>query len=571
MSLFVSVALLAFLGFLVFREGMDREAEATSESTPQTVQVQMDSLQVDGDQLSFKAKNGDHLYRAFYRILSKEEKEHYQTLTGLIELEIDGELTMPSQEGNFEGFSYQEYLRHQGIFRILTISRIRSMRPVRTWNLLDHLRSWRRIFIVSISERFPDPMRHYMTGLLFGFLGKDFDQMSNLYTSLGIIHLFALSGMQVGFFLGLFRGSLLRLGVRQEIVRFLQFPFSVVYAGLTGFSISVIRALVQSVFRELGLGKHESFACTLFFCLLLDYRMLLTVGGVLTFAFSFLLTVVDFSHLQAKRKKMVEIFLIPLGTFPILIYFFSSFQILSIPLTLVFSYLFDVLILPGLLFIFLLSPVFNCSWVNPFFQLLEGVIQLLARLFPRPWILGKPSILCFFLMITALVLLHDFYKEKKIRIVASLLFVLSIVLTKYPLENEVTIVNVGQGDSILLRDWRGHTVLIDTGGKVTFEKDEWKIGSTTSNAERTLIPYLHSRGIDRIDQLIVTHTDTDHVGDLLEVAESIDVREIWVSSGSLTQEQFVQQLKKGNRAIHVAKEGERLPIFDSYLQVFRTF
>ncbi len=42
-----------------------------------------------------------------------------------------------------------------------------------------------------------------MTGLLFGYLDKEFDEQSQLYTSLGIIHLFALSGMQVGFFLGL--------------------------------------------------------------------------------------------------------------------------------------------------------------------------------------------------------------------------------------------------------------------------------------------------------------------------------------------------------------------------------
>lgn len=43
-------------------------------------------------------------------------------------------------------------------------------------------------------------MNDYMTGLLFGFLSKDFNQMGDIYSSLGIIHLFALSGMQVNFF-----------------------------------------------------------------------------------------------------------------------------------------------------------------------------------------------------------------------------------------------------------------------------------------------------------------------------------------------------------------------------------
>ena len=57
--------------------------------------------------------------------------------------------------------------------------------------------------MVHIQTHFPNPMRHYMTGLLFGYLDKEFDEQSQLYTSLGIIHLFALSGMQVGFFAGM--------------------------------------------------------------------------------------------------------------------------------------------------------------------------------------------------------------------------------------------------------------------------------------------------------------------------------------------------------------------------------
>ena len=58
------------------------------------------------------------------------------------------------------------------------------------------------------------------------------------------------------------------------------------------------------------------------------------------------------------------------------------------------------------------------------------------------------------------------------------------------LENEITIIDIGQGDSILLRDWRGKTILIDTGGKVDFGQKEQhgEIGRSTSNAERTLAP-----------------------------------------------------------------------------------
>ena len=95
-------------------------------------------------------------------------------------------------------------------------------------------------------------MNQYMTGLLFGYLDTDFEEMDQLYTSLGIIHLFALSGMQVGFFINGIRKALLRLGILQETVDIWMVPISLVYAGLTGFSVSVVRSLLQKILSQKG-------------------------------------------------------------------------------------------------------------------------------------------------------------------------------------------------------------------------------------------------------------------------------------------------------------------------------
>ncbi|MFX3653828.1 MBL fold metallo-hydrolase, partial [Streptococcus suis] len=73
------------------------------------------------------------------------------------------------------------------------------------------------------------------------------------------------------------------------------------------------------------------------------------------------------------------------------------------------------------------------------------------------------------------------------------------------------------------------------GGRVDFAaKEAWQERSRQANAERTLIPYLHSRGVDRIDRLVLTHTDTDHVGDVLEVAKQVHLGRMYVSPGRLT-------------------------------------
>ena len=151
------------------------------------------------------------------------------------------------------GFDYQAYLKTQGIYHLLKISHILEKRPAELRDFIGLLSSWRRKAIVWVHQHFPQPMSHYMTGLLFGFLDVEFEEMSQLYSNLGIIHLFALSGMQVAFFLDAFRRFFLRLGLEQEKVAYLLYPFSLLYAGMTGFSVSVVRSLLQKLLAQAGL------------------------------------------------------------------------------------------------------------------------------------------------------------------------------------------------------------------------------------------------------------------------------------------------------------------------------
>lgn len=545
--------------------------ERADQSAPEqvtTVQVIPDTIEVNGDSLSFRGRADGQTYQVFYKLTSQEEQTYFQKLADLVQLEVEAEVSLPAGQRNFKGFDYQAYLKTQGIYRTVKLTRIKKIVPVQSWNIFDWLSSWRRQALVYVKTNFPAPMSHYMTGLLFGELDSDFDQMSDLYSSLGIIHLFALSGMQVGFFIDKFRWILLRLGLTKEAVDKLQIPFSLFYAGLTGFSVSVVRSLVQKILGNMGLRKLDNFAVTVFVCLLILPRFLLTAGGVLTFTYAFLLTVFDFEDLGQVKKAAVESLSISLGILPILMTYFYAFQPLSILLTFAFSFVFDVLLLPGLSVIFLLSPLVKITWVNGFFVFMEKIIVWVADLGLRPWILGKPSELVLLLLLVSLFLLYDFHRRKKWLLGLSLVLALLFFITKHPLENEVTVVDIGQGDSIFLRDMRGRTVLIDVGGRVNFAaKEAWQEGSSQANAERTLIPYLHSRGVDRIDSLVLTHTDTDHVGDVLEVAKQVQIGRIVVSPGSLTVPDFVATLKKINVPVHVVKVGDRLPIFDSYLEV----
>ena len=564
----VSLCLAFFAIFFLTKANQTEQAYQAAPTQLAKIQMVPDTISVNGDLLSFRGKEAGQTYQVFYILKSEKEQEFFKNLnqTMLLSGQVDLEEATPQR--NFGGFDYRTYLKHEGIYRIANLSSITEIRQQSSLSFFERLHELRRQAIVSIQRNFPAPMQHYMTGLLFGYLDKSFDEMSDVYTSLGIIHLFALSGMQVGFFVALFRFIILRLGLRRDYVDILQIPFSLVYASLTGFSVSVIRSLIQSAFANLGIKKLDNLAFTLMTLFILMPNFLLTTGGILSFTYAFILSFIDFDELSHYQKILTECFAISLGSLPVLLYFFSVFQPLSLLLTAIFSLAFDTLILPVLTFVFLLSPLVKITALNPFFVFLETIIKFSKSLIGTPLVFGRPSLGILLLLLLIIGLLYDCYRHKKVAIFLFSIIALLFFQIKHPLENEVTVVDIGQGDSILVRDVKGQTLLIDVGGKVRFsEKKSWQKRLADSNAERTLIPYLKSRGIGKIDQLVLTHTDTDHMGDMLEVAKELKIGQVLVSPGSLTKPDFVVKLRQMKTPVHAVSAGDNLPIMGSHLQV----
>jgi len=95
---------------------------------------------------------------------------------------------------------------------------------------------------------------------------------------------------------------------------------------------------------------------------------------------------------------------------------------------------------------------------------------------------------------------------------------------------EVTAIDVGQGDSILVISPQGRTMLIDGGGSTSQVPSEFDFG------EDVVAPYLWSRGLERLDTVVLTHAHEDHIGGLPRIVEDFHPAELWVGINLLTDD-----------------------------------
>ena len=152
-------------------------------------------------------------------------------------------------------------------------------------------------------------------------------------------------------------------------------------------------------------------------------------------------------------------------------------------------------------------------------------------------------LLYYFLIILSL------WKKKYFLILGTLIFIHKC----YPYWNSVlsiTTLDVGQGDSIFVRlpNNQGN-ILIDTGGKLKVEEEAWSQKEQESSlAINKIIPYIKSLGITKIDYLLLTHGDFDHMGEAINLVEKFKVENVIFNCGEYNdlEKELIKVLEKKN-------------------------
>lgn len=542
----------------------------SEEVTTDILLIKADSIDIDGDSLKCVAKNKTTKERVivYYSFLSKDEQEKWKNIDTAVTIKGKISYSLPDAQRNLHGFDYKNYLKEKKIYRIATINELYHIKrtSVPVYDVITHIQILRRKIQLHIERTFGSTTQLYMKSMLIGVRDGDSFQFKESTSKLGITHLFNLSGIHIFFFFSIFCYFFRRIGITVEFTYCLSLIFLGSLFILSGMTTSIGRCILMISLREtnkrfyLKLSSLDIWSIVLFTCVSLHPFLLFNLAGQLTFLLTFVIifvrTVIKKISIPILQSILFSISL-GLVSAPVLIYHYYEWLYIGELLTLIFLPLVSYIILPIIVVLFLVSlivPGIGTSILansfDTFLFSMNSFIESMSESIHYHFTIGKlSSWQLLIIMGVSLWVISNIgrLKQNKKYILISFSIIFLILNQKYlnPF-GLVAFIDVGQGDSIFIQlPFHQGNYLIDTGGRLNFEKDNWKINNArVSNASKTVIPFLKSMGVSKLDKVFITHPDEDHAGDILEIASEFSIQNLIISSGSESNPDFLSKLKK---------------------------
>lgn len=521
--------------------------------------------------------------------LSNEQHKDYFTntsLSGLV-LQVRAEKPIERPKSHKYAFDLQQYIKSNGaIGQILVEEYIISKKNTK---FSTYMAQQRFKLKQHIQHTFPETLQAEAEALLIGSRESMSQDLQDAYLTLGITHLFAISGLHVALVVMLLFEVLVRFGVRRETANWFLIIALPLYGFIAGGAPSVWRAVsVTEILLVSSLTKNRlniSDAFSLSFLLFLLYTpwVVYQTGFQLSYLAAFSL-INSSSLLKLSSNPFVQSFLVTaicqLMVYPLLIYQFYEISLSSFLANLLFVPLFSFVILPINLFLLpmtFLFPIISDIFFRIYEPLriwLDDFIIFLGTLPFQMWNPGQPEL---WFVALAYISIFSFFIliETKTKVLLALVILLlpMVILQTIPYNNSdttITYLNVGQGDSIVIEmPHREKVILIDTGGVLRFNQDDWMESANVYEVGRqVVVPFLKGRGISQIDIMILTHADADHMEGAEEILQAIRVGEVHITPGSYN-ENVMQDFREeiNEQRIPVLEKGSGEMIESNYYQL----
>lgn len=458
-------------------------------------------------------------------------------------------------------FDYRAYLSRRGYAATLSVYTEAALSvfagprgaSVRFW---DAARSYVR---ATITRGLPPDEAGLVRGLVLGDRSGLSRRVLDEFQTCGVVHILAVSGLHVGIVLAGVGWPLVRVFGR----KWWQLPVLVLsawaYAALTGGNPPVVRAsIMATVFLASVLVRRapdawNALAASALITLLVSPQVLFEIGFQLSYvAVAGILLVagplaayfgrVRFSKWNPAGKFVTGLIVMTIAAqatiWPLVAHYFYRVPLLGALSNPPVVALVTFAVWGAMLSLIVGWWPVAAQLVNaPVSWLLRGVLWTAERFASWPgaalWVRPPGWIeiaACAALLWTA----WHLYRRRGLltaSLGALLLFANLWVWSGYfhcRTGLEVTFLDVGQGDAIVVAAPNGETVLIDGGAASPwFDAGNW-----------TVVPYLRSQGVRRVDVVVATHLDNDHIGGLASVLARMEVGQVWYNGRKDTTEVF---------------------------------
>lgn len=428
---------------------------------------------------------------------------------------VKGKLIKPKDNTNFNLFNYKKYLLSNNIKYTVKASNIKILK--RNKNIFYKLKNYIFFKIKSL-----DKSKKYILTFIFADKSYIDKEMYDNYQNLGISHLFAVSGMHIS----LVTFILLKLlEGKNEVIKYLiTFIFLMFYLFLTNYTISMVRACFQFILIfinklfKLNIDNSNIVIFLFSVLIILNPYIIYNIGFLFSFSISF--TLIKFKDMITGNFMIKNIKTSLLSFFvsmPILINNFFKVNFLSIILNIIYIPFVSYILFP-LCLITVLFPFFD-SFTYFVINFFETITKFFSSINLLTFSITKMNIILviiYYFIFLWIIKSNDKLKKK---IIIVFIFIVFIINNNTIVNNEVHFLDVGQGDSILIRI-KSKNILIDTGGNINF-----------NISKNVLIPYFRSSGVKKIDYLILTHGDYDHMGEAINLVENFKVEKVIFNCG----------------------------------------
>ncbi len=406
----------------------------------------------------------------------------------------------------------------------------------------EELQKIRKLLCANIDRACNNREASVLKAVIYGEKSELEQETKDLYVKNGIAHILAVSGLHMSIVgMGIYR--LFRKKFTFFTSGIISFAVILCFGIMTGFGVSVKRAVYMMLLQITAdlFGRKYDFKSAVSFSMLLIlvenpyaiYSASFLLSGSAMVSLGFIYPEFELWFFGKKRQKknfkkesaksVLSGFLLWLVGLPAVACFYFEIPTYSVFLNLLILPMLSVLFLSGMAASFLMAVfpqagIFVCG-IGVFCVKICNFLCSQAEKLPyASVVIGKPTFLkvgFFYGSLLVFIAVMRFYKTgrsiyRKLFLSCCFFAVLLFVIFLRPQHQAlfISVIDVGQGDCILVENENGHTYLIDSGSS-----------SIKNAAKYKVIPYLKSRGIARLDYVMVSHGDDDHINGILEMIE----------------------------------------------------